>query len=126
MSTDRLIVCLDPSNIDVLDDFYGDRATIKTMEIACSFTNDYIRGHAIRSGIANENSSEDALARLVPTVRQDLAFESDRIRDRNFPHLYSISDKHSPEDNMMQISAFLDISEEKARQIAETPYLFSD
>ncbi|KAB7613889.1 beta-1,6-N-acetylglucosaminyltransferase [Amylibacter sp. SFDW26] len=126
MATDRLIVCLDPSNIDVLDDFYGDRATIKTMEIACSFTNDYIRGHAIRSGIANENSSEDALARLVPTVRQDLAFESDRIRDRNFPHLYSISDKHSPEDNMMQISAFLDIGEEKARHIAETPYLFSD
>ena len=96
------------------------------MEIACSFTNDYIRGHAIRSGIANENSSEDALARLVPTVRQDLAFESDRIRDRNFPHLYSISDKHNPEDNMMQISAFLDIGEEKARHIAGTPYLFAD
>lgn len=126
MSTDRLLICLDPSNIEVLDDFYGDRATVKTLEIACSFTNDYIRGHAIRSGIANENSSEDALARLVPTVRQDLAFESDRIRDRNFPHLYSISDKHSPEDNMMQISAFLDIREDNARQIAETPYLFAD
>jgi hypothetical protein len=126
MSTDRLVMCLDPSNIEVLDDFYGDRATVKTLEIACSFTDDYIRGHAIRSGIANENSTDDALARLVPTVRQDLAYESDRIRDRNFPHLYSISDKHSPEDNMMQISAFLDVSEDKARQIAETPYLFSD
>ncbi len=126
MSTDRLVVCLDPGNIEVLDDFYGDRATVKTLEIACSFTNDYIRGHAIRSGIANENSTDDALARLVPTVRQDLAFESDQIRDRNFPHLYSISDKHSPEDNMMQISAFLDVGEDKARQIAETPYLFSD
>ncbi len=126
LTTDRLIICLDPGNIEVLDDFYGDRATVKTLEISCSFTNDYIRGHAIRSGIANENSSEDALARLVPTVRQDLAFESDRIRDRNFPHLYSISDKNKPEENMMQISAFLDVGEEKARQIAETPYLFSD
>ena len=126
MSTDRLLICLDPANIDVLDDFYGDRATVKTLEISCSYTNDYIRGHAIRSGIANENSSDDALARLVPTVRQDLAYESDRLRDRNFPHLYTISDKHSPEDNMMQISAFLDVSEDKARQIAETPYLFAD
>jgi hypothetical protein len=126
LATDRLVICLDPSNIEVLDDFYGDRATIKTLEIACSFTNDYIRGHAIRSGIANEKNSDDALARLVPTVRQDLEFESDQIRDRNFPNFYSISDKHSPEDNMMQISAFLDVGEEKARQIAETPYLFSD
>ncbi len=126
MTTDRLMICIDPGNIDVLDDFYGDRATVKTLEVACSFTNDYIRGHAIRSGIANENSSEDALARLVPTVRQDLAFESDRIRDRNFPHLYSISDKNGPEENMMQISAFLDVGEDKAHQIAETPYLFSD
>ena len=112
--------------IEVLDDFYGDRATIKVLEIACSFTNDYVCGHAIRSGIANENSSPEAVARLVPTVRQDLAFESDQIRDRNFPNFYSISDKHSPEDNMMQISAFLDVGEEKARQVAETPYLFAD
>jgi len=126
MATDRLLICIDPANIDVLDDFYGDRATVKTLEIACNFSNDYIRGHAIRAGIASESSSEDALARLVPTVRQDLAFESDRIRDRNFPHLYSISDKNNPEDNTMQISAFLDVGEDKARQIAETPYLFSD
>jgi hypothetical protein len=126
MATDRLLICIDPANIDVLDDFYGDRATVKTLEIACNFSNEYIRGHAIRAGIVSESSSEDALARLVPTVRQDLAFESDRIRDRNFPHLYSISDKNNPEDNTMQISAFLDVGEDKARQIAETPYLFSD
>ncbi len=126
MATDRLLICLDPSNIEVLDDFYGDRATVKAMEVSCSFTNDYIRGHAVRSGIASENSLDEALARLVPTVRQDLAYESDRIRDRNFPHLYFISDKHSPEDNMKQISAFLDVSEDKARQIAETPHLYAD
>lgn len=126
LSTERLIICLDPANIDVLDDFYGDRATIKTLEVSCSFSNDYLRGHAIRSGIASSGSSDDALSRLVPTVRQDLAFESDQIRDRNFPHLYTISDRNGSEDNMMQISAFLDVSEDKARMIAETPYLFAD
>ena len=62
----------------------------------------------------------------MPTVLQDLAFERDRLRDRNFPHLYSISDKNKPEENTMQILAFLDVGEETVRQAAETPYLFSD
>lgn len=126
MDTNKLMICLDPNNIEVLDDFYGDRATIKTLEISCSFTDDYIRGHAIRSGIATENSSSEAIAQLLPTIRQDLAFESDRLRDRNYPYLYSISDNNTPEENMMQIASFLDIGEDNARQIAQTPYLFAD
>jgi hypothetical protein len=62
----------------------------------------------------------------MPTVLQYLAFERDRHRDRNFPHLYSISDKNKPEENTMKILEFLVVGEEKARQTAETPYLFSD
>lgn len=52
--------------------------------------------------------------------------ESDQIRDRNFPHLYAVSVRHNPEENRMQISVLLDIGEDNARRIAQTPYLFAD
>ena len=124
--TDRMLICADPSNLDLLDDFYSDRCTTKVLELACTFDDEYLTGHAIRTGLAGESSSEDTLNRIVPTIRMDFAYESNQIRDRNYPHFYSISDRNSPENNTMQISAFMDITEDKARQIAETPFLFAD
>lgn len=123
-NTDRMIICMDPSNIDILDDFYSDRCTTKVLEIACDFSDDYLIGHAKRTGLAGEKSSEDTLDRLVPTIRQDFAFESNSVRDRNYPNFLSISDRNQAEQNTMPISTFMDITEDKARQIAETPHLF--
>ncbi|MCP5072455.1 MAG: beta-1,6-N-acetylglucosaminyltransferase [Rhodobacteraceae bacterium] len=124
--SNRMLICADPSNLDLLDDFYADRCTTKVLELACTFDDDYLTGHAVRTGLAGEKSSEDTLKRVVPTIRMDFAFESNQIRDRNYPHFYSVSDHKGAEENTMQISAFMDISEDKARQIAETPFLFSD
>ncbi len=124
--TDRMLICADPSNLDMLDDFYSDRCTTKVLELSCTFDDAYLTGHAIRIGLAGAKSSEDTLKRIAPTLRMDFAYESNQIRDRNYPHFYSISDRNAPEDNTMQISAFMDITEDKARQVAETPFLFSD
>jgi Family of unknown function (DUF5928)/Core-2/I-Branching enzyme len=124
--TSRFIICMDPGNIDILDDFYADRCTTRVLELACTFSEDYLIGHAKRTGLAGDHSPADTLRRLVPTIRQDFAFESNTIRDRNFPNFYNISDRNSPEENMMQISSFMDITQEKARQLAETPHLFDD
>ena len=80
----------------------------------------------MRTGLAAETSPEETLDRLVPTIRMDFAYESNAIRDRNFANYHTISDRNDPDQNMMQISAFLDIPEDRARQIAETPHLFAD
>lgn len=124
--TDRLMICADPANIDLLDDFYSDRCTTRVLEMACNFDEDYLRGHAIRTGLAAPSSSEDTLKRIIPTIRMDFSHESNAVRDRNFPNFYSISDRNDPEENIMQISTFMDITEDKAREIAHTPYLFAD
>ncbi len=52
--TDRMIICLDPSNIDLLHDFYADRSRTRLLDIDCSFSDDYLRGHARRIGLAGE------------------------------------------------------------------------
>ena len=122
----RLLICLDPNNMDLLKDFYSDRCTTKILEIDCSYDRDYLVGHALRTGLAGENSTEDTLEQLVPTIRQDFAYESDALRDENFPHFYRITDLQDAAENTIPISSFLDISEKQAGDIARTNHLFAE
>jgi len=124
--TDRLIICMDPSGLDLLHDFCGDRSTTKLLEVECEFSDDYLIGHAMRVGLAGEQTPADTLERLLPTIRGDMTFESDRIRDAEFENLNRIRESQSPEENAPAIARFLDLPEEKAREIADTDYLFAD
>jgi len=123
---DRVVVCLDPNNMDLIQDFYTDRCTTRVLEIECNFDDEYLIGHAKRTGLAGENTSLDTLMRLVPTIRQDFAFESDRLRDAGFAHYYRISENNTPEENAVRISHFLDIPQEKAGDIACTQNMFAE
>ena len=124
--TDRLIICLDPANLELMHDFYADRSTTKLLEVECSFSDEYLIGHAKRVGLAGELTTQTTLERLLPTIRNDLALESDHIRDAGFSDCYHISQRNADEDNAERIAPFLSVSQETALDIARTDYLFSD
>jgi hypothetical protein len=124
--TNRLVFCLDPSDIGTLRDFYADRCVTKLLEVECRFDDDYLIGHARRVGLAAEATPPAVLASLLPTVRYDIQFERDRIRDADFPQTYRIREGAGVEENTTPLAAFLDIPEAKARAIAQTDHLFSD
>ena len=124
--TDRLVICLDTASIDLMQDFFSDRSITKLLEIECSFTDDYLRGHARRVGLAGDQTSEETMKQLIPTIRYDVIFESDRIRDSNFPNHLRLRESKSPVENAGAISDFLSINEDTARHLAETPHLFVD
>lgn len=124
--TDRLIVCMDPGNIDLLNDFASDRSVTRILEIECQFSDEYLAGHAMRVGLAGERTSEETLERLLPTIRNDMTFESDRIRDAQFEHYARMRENASTSENADILAAFLQIPPEKAHEIATTHYLFSD
>ena len=124
--TDRLIVCMDPGNIDLLNDFASDRSVTRILEIECQFSDDYLAGHAMRVGLAGERTSEETLDRLLPTIRNDMTFESDRIHDAQFEHYTRMRENASTEENASVLAAFLQIPQDKALEIAKTHYLFSD
>lgn len=124
--TDRLVFCLDPADIDTIEDFYADRCVTKLLEVECEFSDDYLVGHARRVGLAGDKTPPDVLGRLLPTIRYDMLYERDRIRDRGFPHTHRIRDSAALEENAQPLAAFLDISEAKAREIAATDHLFTD
>ncbi|MFC6686869.1 DUF5928 domain-containing protein [Jhaorihella thermophila] len=124
--TDRLIFCMDPSNMDLLQDFYSDRSVTRMLEIECQFSDEYLIGHARRVGLAGERTSKETLDRLLPTIRNDLAYEADRIRDANFPRYHRIHETAAPEENAPKIAEFLSIGRDQALELARTEYLFAD
>ena len=124
--TDKLIICMDPANLDLLNDFTSDRSTTRIMEIECQFTDDYLIGHAMRVGLAGDQTPPETLERLLPTIRNDMIHESDRIRDAQFENLERMRESDSEDQNAEALSAFLSIPASKAQEIARTNYLFAD
>jgi hypothetical protein len=124
--TDRLIFCIDPASVELMQDFYNDKAKVRLLEIECDFTDDYLVGHARRVGLAGDRTPQETLDRLLPTIRYDVRFESDRIREQNFPGFQRIRQSATVDENTVPLAEFLDIPVEKARAIAATEYLFVD
>ncbi len=123
---DRLIVCMDPSNLDLMQDFASDRSTTRFLEINCDFSDDYLIGHARRIGLAGDQTSQSALERLLPTIRNDLTHESDQLSDAGFPHFCQIRESADPEDNAEALAAFLSIPRDQALGLAQGERLFAD
>ena len=124
--TDRLVFCLDPNNMDLLRDFFTDRSKTKLLEIECNFTDEYLIGHAKRVGLAGEQTSIETLNRLLPTIRADVYYESDQIKDADFPNFYRIRESDAPENNASTLAEFLDIAPAQALDLAANEHLFAD
>ena len=124
--TDRLLICLDPANIDLLRDFCSDRATTRILEIECNFSDDYLVGHAKRVGLAGDQTPREALSRLLPTIRYDLRHESDEIRDAGFANFHRIREWSGPSENAVPLARFLSIPEAAAEEIAAAEHLYAD
>lgn len=124
--SDRMIICIDPANIDLLDDFFSDRSRTAVLELDCTYDDDYLLGHALRVGLAGEMTHEDTLRDLLPTMRQDLAHEIERVRDAGFDPYYRLRQTQSPAQNASPLAEFLQIGKEKAQEITSIPHLFDD
>uniref|UniRef100_UPI002626AA3E DUF5928 domain-containing protein n=1 Tax=Marivita sp. TaxID=2003365 RepID=UPI002626AA3E len=73
---DRLIICLDPNNVDLMRDFMSDQSTARILEVQCAFTDDYLIGHANRVGLAHEGTPDGVVDHLLPTLRHEFDYEA--------------------------------------------------
>jgi hypothetical protein len=112
--------------MDLMQDFFSDRSTTRLLEVECEFTDEYLIGHAKRVGLAGEQTPPETLAQLLPTIRYDVIYESDRIRDANFPNHLRLRQAVTPLENINPLAQFLTVPQDVAVKLAETPYLFSD
>ncbi len=124
--TDRLAICLDPSAVDLMRDFFSDKVRTRMLEISCDFSDDFLLGHARRIGLAGETSSADTVARLLPTLRQEVSLDQDRMREANFSDVSRIDEADTPDKNAGVLAEFFRIPWDQAHGIASDPTLFKD
>ena len=124
--SDRLLICLDPSAIELMHDFHSDRCTTRFLHIECNFSDDYLVGHAQRVGLAGERTPKTALNNLLPTIRNDITYEADSIRDAGFDHLSQLNENATTEQNAAQLARFLSVPQQQATQILRVDHLFCD
>ena len=102
------------------------QSNVRLLDVECQFTDDYLLGHARRVGLAADSTPQDVLDRLLPTIRYDVRFESDRLRDAVFDGFHRIREDAPPDENALPLARFLGIPVETARDIAASDYLFRD
>ncbi|WP_424987291.1 DUF5928 domain-containing protein [Microbulbifer sp. S227A] len=124
--TDRLIMCMDPSGIELIRDFHDDRSRTRILELSCVFSDEYLIGHAERVGLLGQSSNAGARARLLPTIRNDIDYESDRLRDAGFSSYALMSEQFTPAQNAKALQDFLSVPHETAAEIVAMDHLFSD
>ncbi|MGV6806171.1 MAG: DUF5928 domain-containing protein [Ruegeria sp.] len=122
----RLLICVDPASLDIVQDFCSDRARTHVLEIECAYSDAYLVGHAHRVGLAGENSPAATVERLLPTIRSDLAYESEQLRGAGFEQFFRLREAADPAENITAIAGFLGIAEETAHEIMRLDYLFTD
>ena len=122
----RMVICLDPGSLDLVQDFCSDRAVTTLLEIDCDFDDAYLAGHARRTGLASDQTPPDALARLLPTIRDALQMEADRIRDAGFANYHRLRQSATTDQNARALLRFLAVPEDVAQDLAQTEKLFDD
>ncbi len=125
-NTDRLIFCADPGSYNLISEFYGDNARIGTLLIDCDFDDSYLEGHAQRISLATDETPKEALVHLLPTLRYDIQFEADQVRDAEHDAIYEIGETRPHIENITVLEQFFNCTRTEAEILANTPYLFED
>jgi hypothetical protein len=123
-NTDRMLICLDPSNLDPLQDFAGDGCELRILDIQCEIDETYRAGHAQRVGLGGPEVGETTHKSLLATIAREFRDEGDALRDLGLKHLYQMRERNRPATNAVAISHFLDMPEAEALKIAKTTSLF--
>ncbi|MEX5563766.1 DUF5928 domain-containing protein [Pseudophaeobacter sp. 1A16562] len=124
--SNRLIVCIDPSGLELMNDFASDRSVTQVLHLDCDFTDEYLIAHAQRSGLVGVQTPKQTLDRILPTIRNDILHETDRIRDAGFDPFVTLHEADTAEDKVAKLARVFGITAEQAQAISQNPDLFSD
>ncbi|SDY50132.1 DUF5928 domain-containing protein [Citreimonas salinaria] len=124
--TDRLLICLDPQSHALIDDFARDRNRTRLLEVQCDHSDAWLAGHARRLGLAGAHTSDAALSDLLPSLRNAIMHERDRIRSARHADHVRIREGDAPAAIAAALEAFLAVERDIADRIADQNGLFAD
>ena len=124
--SDRVLICLDPRDIDILRDFQSDPAETRILEINCLFDEKYLLGHVQRIGLMYEVAENNSTDQVLPSIRNQIGQENEAIRQSGFENHFEYSQTAQDEENIKQLMAFCDLDQSEAARIIEQKWIFSD
>ena len=122
--TDRLLLCLVPSDVDVLQDFCSDIALTRVLEIFCLMDDDYFLGHEKRVNLISDTTSAETISTLLSGIRNELYHQSYRTIDAGLDNFFRITEQCNVKKNSDKM--FCELDEETATAIMKQYWLFAD
>lgn len=121
---ERLMICVDPSNIDALRDIRDDQCNLRVMELRTDIDDDYLLGHAKRAGLLPDEARLEDCMPLIRTLDRQFRDDSNALRDLGLAHFYTLNLHDSADLAGEQIARFLDIPFKNGREmaVAEMPF----
>ena len=120
LETDSLTICLDPSNLETIADFAGDRCQMRVLDVQCNFDDTYLAGHAQRIGLADSNISKEMRGSLTAALHNNIRADQDSLQEMGLPALYMINETASDEANGVALASFMNISTPRAESVAQS------
>ncbi|MEL0437969.1 DUF5928 domain-containing protein [Phycobacter sp. K97] len=113
----RLIVCIDPSGLDLMQDFAADRSTTRILHLECGFSDADLISHAQRTGLLGAQTPAQTRDRILPTIRNDFQQEADKIREAGFACFQTIRESDAPTQIAVALTETFGLSQEQADQM---------
>lgn len=124
LDTKRLTICLDPANIDAVQDFVDDGSTVRILDVRCDMDEAWIEGHAERIGLGTRTSNGGMHAGVLRALDLQIQEEQARLAALRLPGYRTISQGSSPGEMARPIATALNLSIDDAARIARMEDLF--
>lgn len=126
LQTDRLVMCLDLSEVDEMKDLFNAKMDVRLLEVACQYDDDYLIGHAKRLGLLSDEQDADLVASILPTLRSEIIYEHERIEAAPFGPVFRISETARTDENTTALASFFRVPSDDAKPVFENEDLFKD
>lgn len=120
MNTDKMIVCLDPSNIQTLTDFADDTCELRVLEVVCHLDDTYLTGHAERLSLIDKNADPEMTRSLVMALRNNIRSDHEDLQEMGLENLNFVTQSLNAEKNALALGRFMKTRTKHAEELAET------
>ncbi len=125
-ATDRMVICVDPSNLGLIGDFAGAQCGLRLLQVECRTTDGFIEGHARRMGLIGAATPQSVRRQVLQSMRRDIELEAQNLRDADLAPLTRLRETAPAAQNARALADFLRLDAATARDILDTDHLFSD
>lgn len=126
LDENRLLLAIDPTRRDVIEDLAEKVGSVKLLSIDRPLNDAYVDGHAERAGLLRHNSGDFERHEVRTALAQEFRDSVRELRQSFRGRLFRNDLGRSHEENVNDICQFLDIDREPAERIAEQAALHVD